>query len=91
MPALLAAGLTRLKWRRWFPVVFIGETIWTGSLVLIGFYATEAIKQVEQGVQLIAALLSFFFLLLVVWYIPRVLRNSEALKISSTEENNVSS
>jgi multidrug transporter EmrE-like cation transporter len=25
--------------------------LWTGSLVLIGFYATEAIKRVEMGVE----------------------------------------
>ena len=28
-----------------------GEIIWTGSLVLLGYYAAEAIRRVEQGVE----------------------------------------
>lgn len=76
VPALLAAGLTKLRWRQWFPVVFLGETIWTGTLVLIGFYATEAIKQVERGIQLIFAVIAFILLLAVVWFIPRLLRDN---------------
>lgn len=87
VPALLAAGLTRLRWRQWFPVVFLGETIWTGTLVLIGFYATEAIKQVEQGIQMIFAVIAFVLLLIVVWFIPRLLRNSD-LNVPQTEEKN---
>ncbi len=51
IPSLIAAGLVKVRWRRWFPALFAGEMIWTGSLVLIGYYATEAIKRVEQGVE----------------------------------------
>jgi len=50
IPSLIAAGLVRAPWKRWFPAIFVGEMIWTGSLVLIGFYTTEAIKRIEQGV-----------------------------------------
>ncbi len=51
IPALIAAGLVKAPWKRWFPAIFSGEMVWTGSLVLIGFYATEAIKRVEMGVE----------------------------------------
>ena len=51
IPALIAAGLVKVPWRRWFPAIFTGEMLWTGSLVIIGFYATEAIKRVEKGVE----------------------------------------
>jgi membrane protein DedA with SNARE-associated domain len=51
IPALIAAGLVKAPWKRWFPAIFSGEMIWTGSLLLIGFYATEAIKRVERGVE----------------------------------------
>ena len=47
IPSLIAAGLLRIPWRRWFPALIVAETLWTGSLVLIGFYTTEAIKRVE--------------------------------------------
>jgi membrane protein DedA with SNARE-associated domain len=69
IPALIAAGLVKAPWRRWFPVIFIGEMIWTGSLIVIGYYATETIKRVEQGVEYAAlggAIVFISFMILVV-------------------------
>jgi membrane protein DedA with SNARE-associated domain len=67
IPSLIAAGLVKAPWRRWFPAVFSGELIWTGSLVLIGYYTTEAMKRVEQGIEyfiLGASVVFIFFLFL---------------------------
>ena len=50
IPALIAAGLVRAPWRRWFLPVFAGEMIWTGVLVLGGYYATAYLVQIERGV-----------------------------------------
>jgi membrane protein DedA with SNARE-associated domain len=63
IPSLIAAGLIKVPWRRWFPAVFGGEMIWTGALVLIGFYATEAIKRVEKGLEYLALALALIFIL----------------------------
>lgn len=67
IPSLITAGLLRVPWRRWFPVLLVAETIWTGSLVLIGFYSTEALKRVEAAVEygvLIASIAFVIFLIL---------------------------
>jgi len=67
IPSLITAGLLRLPLRRWFPALLLAETIWTGSLVLIGYYATEAIKRVERGIEyavLGASILFVIFLIL---------------------------
>ncbi|MBI2757330.1 MAG: VTT domain-containing protein [Chloroflexi bacterium] len=67
IPSLITAGLLRLPLRRWFPALIVAETIWTGSLVLIGFYTTEAVKRVERGVEyavLMASILFVIFLIL---------------------------
>ena len=87
LPTLIAAGLSGLSWRRWFPVVFIGETIWTGTLILIGYFFTEAIKQVTHGFQLIIIGFSSLFLLMLFWFIPRQMRNSELFSANASEEN----
>ncbi len=68
LPALIAAGLVKAPWRRWFPALLAGEMIWTGSLVIIGFYTTEAIKGVGRGVEYAAlggAVVFVMFLVLV--------------------------
>jgi len=50
IPALIAAGLVRSPWRKWFPPVFAGELIWSGALVLGGYYATSFLAQIQRGV-----------------------------------------
>lgn len=54
IPTLIAAGLARVPLRRWLPIVFVGEMVWTTVLVVVGFYATEAIKRVEVGLHYLA-------------------------------------
>jgi membrane protein DedA with SNARE-associated domain len=51
IPALIAAGLLRIPWRRWFPWFVLAELLWTGSLVLIGYYTTEALARVAEGME----------------------------------------
>jgi membrane protein DedA with SNARE-associated domain len=77
VPTLLVAGITRVPWKKWFPIVFTGEVIWTGLLVLVGYFATEAIKQVEQGIEAFLLVFTFLFLVMLVWLIPRMLHNEE--------------
>jgi undecaprenyl-diphosphatase len=78
VPTLLVAGITRVPWRKWFPIVFLGEAVWTGILVAIGYFATEAIKQMEYGVEAVLLSGTFLFLVMLVWLIPRML-NSDKL------------
>jgi len=86
VPTLLAAGLTKLSWKKWFPVVFIGETIFTGTLVIIGYFATEAIKQVEQGIHVFLLLMTGLFIIAAIWFVPKILRKDDALPISGNDE-----
>jgi membrane protein DedA with SNARE-associated domain len=74
IPSLIAAGLVKVPWRRWLPALFAGELIWTGSLVLIGYYATEAIKRIQQGVEYFILGLSLVFLLFLLWMGRTLLR-----------------
>lgn len=74
IPSLIAAGLVKAPWRRWFPALLGAETLWTGSLVLIGFYTTEALKKVEYGVEIFVTVGSAIFLALLFWFWRRVLR-----------------
>jgi membrane protein DedA with SNARE-associated domain len=77
IPSLIAAGLARLPWRRWFPSILVGEVMWTGSLVLIGYYATEAIKQIERDVRYLAVIAPTVFLLALLWWFRRALRHKQ--------------
>ena len=77
IPSLIAAGLVKAPWRRWFPAVFGGEIIWTGALVLIGYYATEAIKRVEQGIEYLILGGSIVFVFFILYFSRRILRKND--------------
>ena len=66
IPSLIATGMARIPWRRWFPVLLLGETIWTGTLVLIGYYTTEAIKDLSRGITFLVLGGSIFFLVIII-------------------------
>jgi membrane protein DedA with SNARE-associated domain len=74
IPSLIAAGLVKVPWRRWFPALFAGEMIWTGSLMLVGYFATEALKRVQQGVEYVILALSVVFIIFIIWIGRRALR-----------------
>ncbi len=74
IPSLIAAGLMRVPWRKWFPPLIVAETLWTGSLVLIGYYTTEAIKRVEQGVEYAVLAASIIFVVVVIFVGRRLIK-----------------
>jgi len=76
VPSLIAAGLVKVPVRRWFPAVFGGEMIWTGSLVLIGFYTTEAIKNVQRGVEYFIVGASLIFVIALFFAGRQIMRKS---------------
>lgn len=53
VPTLVAAGMARVPWRRWFPMVFLVETLWSILLVWIGFHTTAFIQDFEQTIHAI--------------------------------------
>jgi membrane protein DedA with SNARE-associated domain len=76
IPSLIAAGLVKAPWKKWFPAVFTAEIIWTGALVLIGYYTTEAIKRIQQGIEYTILFASGIFILLLLWFGRRLLKSN---------------
>ena len=74
IPSLVAAGLARVPWKRWFPSVALGEMLWTGSLVLIGYYAAHSIAQVQKDIRSFAIGSTIFLLLGLIWFLRRTLK-----------------
>ena len=86
IPSLIAAGLVKAPWRRWFPALFAGEAIWTGALVLIGYYTTEALRRVEQGLEYLLLAASVAFIIFIFWAGRRVLRQSAEVDAETEPE-----
>jgi membrane protein DedA with SNARE-associated domain len=86
IPALITAGLVKAPWRRWFPAIFMGEMLWTGSLVIIGFYTTEAIKMVAQWVEYAALSGAVLFVLFLILIGRRIYKRQLENEISPPEK-----
>ena len=82
VPTLVATGLARVRWRRWFPVTVIGTLITSGALTLIGYYTTEVAKQMQQGLQYLAFASPIIFVLVTLWLISRVVRQNKKREVS---------
>lgn len=80
IPSLVAAGLARLPYKRWFPVVMIAEAVWTGTLMVIGYHTTEAIRSVSQEIGHISLAVSVVFLIVLIWQGRRILMRTAAFE-----------
>jgi membrane protein DedA with SNARE-associated domain len=83
IPALIAAGLLRIRWRRWFPALVAAEVLWTGSLVLIGYYATEAMKRVERNLEYAVLAVSIGFVIFLILEGRRLVRQLDRDELAS--------
>ena len=87
IPTLIAAGLVRIPWKRWFPAIFTGEMIWTGSLVLIGFFTTEAMKRIEKGMGYVILAASVVFVFAMLWLLHRFLTKEYQSEVKVPDQN----
>jgi membrane protein DedA with SNARE-associated domain len=84
IPALIGAGMAHVPWRRWYPAVLIGECIWTGSLVLVGYHLGHYIKQFEAGMQLVTVTAVIVSVAAGIWLIKR--RNGSSQLGTETQQ-----
>ncbi len=77
IPTLVAAGLARVPWRRWFPVVFVVEVVWVALLTWVGYHLTELITEVEHGLHVVGIVVIITGLVGVAWFGQRRFRQEE--------------
>jgi membrane protein DedA with SNARE-associated domain len=74
VPALITAGVLRLPWRRWFPVIALGEALVTGTLIAIVYFTAANLAQVEKGLQNFMIAISLIFLLVTLFFARRFIK-----------------
>jgi membrane protein DedA with SNARE-associated domain len=77
IPTLVAAGIARVPWRRWFPVVFVVELAWTAVLVWVGYHATYLISGLERWLAIIGVIFVIVLIVSVVRYVRRLIQREE--------------
>jgi membrane protein DedA with SNARE-associated domain len=49
IPVVIAVGNAHVPLRRWLPASVAGELLWTVPLLLLGFFATDAVSDIKGG------------------------------------------
>ena len=92
VPALIAAGLARVRFRTWFPVVFAGEMIWSGGLLLVGHYATHTILAAESTLIRGGIAVTVLLILVALFLVLRAVgQHNTALKAEAMAKNGAGS
>lgn len=71
LPVMIAAGLIRLPWKRWFPTLFVIEIIKNIVLILAGYYSVVTISQVQKGLTVVIILVTILSIVLPWWYFKK--------------------
>jgi len=76
IPALVATGLARLPFRRWFGPLLLAEMIWTGTLVFLGYHFGQYVQRLEQSIEAVALISTLLFVALLLFYISSIRRRT---------------
>ncbi len=77
IPVLIATGMTRVPMRRWFWALVTAETLWTGTLVLLGYYFGRYLVKLERGVQIVAVVGTVIAVSALLFYISSFRRRNK--------------
>jgi membrane protein DedA with SNARE-associated domain len=88
VPTLVAAGYSRIPLKRWLPFVAVGETLVTGTLVAISYYAFANMIMVQKGFEYFGLGFSILLLLGVFFAVRNALRKNSELESIIEEEQN---
>lgn len=75
IPILIAAGAARVTWRKLLPISLISELVWTGSLVLAGYFLGDYLAQLQLGLRLSLLVFGGLFFLVVTLFVVRWVRS----------------
>ena len=76
IPTLVATGLAKVPLRKWLWTLIISETIWTGTLVFLGYRFGEYTQRLERGVEVIAVAGALLFVGALVFYLSHLRRRA---------------
>ena len=87
IPILVTIGMARVPFRRWFWVLASAETLWTGTLMVLGYHFGRYLRTLEWGVQVVAVIGSLAFVVIMIFYVSQLRKRTSERKKVSEQEN----
>ena len=67
IPTMILTGLLRIPRKRWFPPLMVADALWTGLLLFVGYYTTELLKRLEQGLKVAVLTIPILLILILIY------------------------
>ncbi len=80
IPAFVSAGIAGISWLKVLSALLPAEVLWTGGIVIGGYYFGQFAQQLERGVRIAGGVGGVIFLILAIRYLSR----SSGTKVSET-------
>ena len=77
VPVLIATGLARVPWRKWFPIIFVTNLLTSLVMVALGYYMASSLLHVQEGLRYAAFAATLLFLLVASFYMRRLLSRKD--------------
>ncbi len=77
VPVLIATGLARVPWRKWFPIIFVTNLLTSLFMVALGYYMASSLLRVQQGLRYAAFAATLLFLLAASVYMRHLLSRKD--------------
>lgn len=77
VPVLIATGLARVPWRKWFPIIFVTNLLTSLVMVALGYYMASSLLHVQEGLRYAAFAATILFLLAASFYMRRLLSRKD--------------
>lgn len=79
IPALIATGIAKVPWKRWFPLIVISNFLIGAIVMSLGYFAASNIMRIQSGLRYVALGFTLLFILVTMIYIRRLISRKNFL------------
>ena len=87
VPVLIATGVARVAWRRWFPLLLVANLLNGLVMVLLGYYLASSLLKIQEGIQFAGIAFTAIFLLAASIYLRWYLSRTDLLEKLETNRS----
>jgi membrane protein DedA with SNARE-associated domain len=80
VPVLIATGVARVGWKRWFPLLLVLNLLNSLIMVLLGYYLASSLIKIQEGFRYAGIAFSVVFLLVGSIYLRHYLSRTDVME-----------
>jgi len=79
IPALIATGIAKVSWKKWFPTIVISNFLIGVVLMSLGYFMTAKLMEIQSSLRYVAILGTLVFILAAIFYVRKLVSQKNLL------------